>query len=450
MEPPHREEPTQETAQQLVNPNQIIVADLSEWHYRPQCSQVAVDPVLGRIMFPVNNLPQEVTVLYYYGFSANIGGGAYQRPVLQPSTFALYSVSQSTQDGTHATIQDAFTAWKQDQQNAQLPNAIIEITDSRIYTEHINITLAEGEYLTIRAANGQRPEIRLIDWQENRSDSLRVKGAARSRFTLDGLLITGRAVQIEGTLTGVHLRHCTLVPGWGLQGDCEPKNPAKPSLELFQCGDCVTIEHCIIGAILVYENEAQNDPLRITISDSIVDATSTERSALSQPIDHLAYAVMSILRCTIFGQVRVHAIQLAENSIFTGLVTVARRQWGCMRFCSIVLGSRTPRRYHCQPDLVKQTAEQEVKHVTNKQAGAAYVQREIDRVHPHFNSTRYGKATYAQLAQDCADEIKSGADDQSEMGVFHDLFQPQRETNLCTRLDEYTPAGMETGIIYVN
>ncbi len=167
-------------------------------------------------------------------------------------------------------------------------------------------------------------------------------------------------------------------------------------------------------------------------------------------MDDIAYADVRILRCTVFGQVRVHALQLAENSIFTGEIHVARRQLGCMRFCSIVPGSRTPRRYHCQPDLVKQAAEKVAQSMTDAQAEAALIQLELDRVRPHFNSTRYGTATYCQLARDCAVEIKSGADDQSEMGVFHDLFQPQRETNLRTRLDEYTPAGMETGIIYIN
>jgi hypothetical protein len=50
----------------------------------------------------------------------------------------------------------------------------------------------------------------------------------------------------------------------------------------------------------------------------------------------------------------------------------------------------------------------------------------------------------------CADDIKRGADDQSEMGAYHDLFQPQREANLRARLDEYTPAGMDVGIIFVS
>ena len=69
---------------------------------------------------------------------------------------------------------------------------------------------------------------------------------------------------------------------------------------------------------------------------------------------------------------------------------------------------------------------------------------------PQFNSTRYGTPTYCQLSEACAEEIKRGAEDESEMGVFHDLYQPQRTANLRARLDEYSPAGMEAGIIYVS
>jgi hypothetical protein len=54
------------------------------------------------------------------------------------------------------------------------------------------------------------------------------------------------------------------------------------------------------------------------------------------------------------------------------------------------------------------------------------------------------------LAYTCAEEIKRGADDESEMGIFHDLYQPQRAANLRARLNEYTPAGMEAGIIYAS
>jgi hypothetical protein len=36
------------------------------------------------------------------------------------------------------------------------------------------------------------------------------------------------------------------------------------------------------------------------------------------------------------------------------------------------------------------------------------------------------------------------------MGVFHDLYQPQRLDNLAVRLSEFTPAGVDAGVIIVN
>jgi hypothetical protein len=34
------------------------------------------------------------------------------------------------------------------------------------------------------------------------------------------------------------------------------------------------------------------------------------------------------------------------------------------------------------------------------------------------------------------------------MGAFYDLFQPQREANLLARLEEFTPAEMDVGILH--
>jgi len=90
------------------------------------------------------------------------------------------------------------------------------------------------------------------------------------------------------------------------------------------------------------------------------------------------------------------------------------------------------------------------RYVRARQLPAAEEQRDIEaetlRVRPRYESRRYGNPRYARLARHCADEIRRGADDESEMGVYHDLFQPQREANLRARLDEYTPAGMTVGL----
>lgn len=63
--------------------------------------------------------------------------------------------------------------------------------------------------------------------------------------------------------------------------------------------------------------------------------------------------MLTILRTTVFGQVLVHAFALAEDAIFTDCVCAARRQLGCMRFCYVSAGCRTPRRFRCQPDVVE-------------------------------------------------------------------------------------------------
>jgi hypothetical protein len=43
-----------------------------------------------------------------------------------------------------------------------------------------------------------------------------------------------------------------------------------------------------------------------------------------------------------------------------------------------------------------------------------------------------------------------GADDEAEMGAFHDLFEPQRVANLRDSLQDYLRFGMQAGIFYAS
>lgn len=446
--------------------SQIIPADLSNWSYVPPRDHVAVDPALGRFMFPPKQLPKRgVWVSCHYGFSADMGGGEYTRPLGEASGARLIRVEgqeelrlalqwwqrQTSVDGSFSAHPD------------QPQHAVIEISDSGVYVLPVNIFLAAGHTLQIRAAQRMRPLLRLLDWQTDRPDNLSVEGGAGSRFTLDGVVVAGRGVQIEGELASFAVRHATLVPGWSLQENCEPRRPAEPSIELINSNACVVIEHSIVGSIQVNNDEVMTDPVRIRVSDSILDATGAhceglECEAVGAAGLARAHATLRIERSTVIGRVMVHAIELAENSIFVGSVSVARRQIGCMRFCYVSPCSRTPRRFNCQPDRVQQAIAERIRDdakAANLPLPAdaevfAAQQREAVRVRPQFNSLRYGTPVYCQLACDCADEIARGADDESEMGVFHDLFQPQRLANLRARIDEYTPAGMEAGIVIAN
>lgn len=428
-----------------VPPDRIVAADLSNWTYRPAPGKVAVDPQLGRIVFPQGVVRRQgVWVTYHYGFSADIGGGEYDRLLSEHPGSKLYLVGEGED---YKRINDALKQWQTDQPQY----AVIEITDSGVYVEPISITLNLNQTLQLRAANRKRPVIRLLDWQTDLPDNLSVTGNSGSRFILDGLLITGRGVQFEGGISSANIRHSTLVPGWGLHCDCEPRHPIEPSIELLDAPDCLTVEHSIIGTIEVSRAQTEADPIQIHISDSILDATGSDRMALGATDGLCAYASLRTLRSTVIGFIETHAIELGEDSIFFGKVRAGRRQQGCIRFCYVPHGSRTPRRYECQPDLVEQAIlDLYQKGSLSPEDRDAMLAGERLRVEPEFNSLRYGTPAYCQLANACAKEIKRGADDESEMGVFHDLFQPQRAANLCTRLNDYTPAGTDVGIIFAS
>jgi hypothetical protein len=97
-----------------------------------------------------------------------------------------------------------------------------------------------------------------------------------------------------------------------------------------------------------------------------------------------------------------------------------------VRFSYVPPGSETPRRYRCVPDKDHPSAV------------------------PHFTSLRYGDPGYGQLRPATDKAIRQEASDEGEMGVLHPLFQPQRETNLRVRLDEYLRFGLHAAVFYAS
>ncbi|MFD7178503.1 hypothetical protein ACFV90_00585 [Streptomyces sp. NPDC059904] len=414
-----------------VPPSDIVVTDLSDWRYRPKRGQVAVDPELGRIAFGARSAPRQgVWVDYHYASGADMGGGEYERPdrVDRPDA-AFYRVGPGQ---PYRQIMDAYRAWRDDRRADRTgPDGIIEITHSGAYQEQLDFDLDPGDRLELRAAEGTRPVMRLLDWYSNRPDALNIRAVdddcaphERPRIVLDGLLVAGRGINVTGPMGAVVLRHTTLVPGWSLEPACEPHSPDEPSIVLERTTACLQIEHSILGTIEVIGDEVGEDPLDIHLRDSILDATGHDREALSAPDCRLAHAVLHAHRTTVIGEVHTHAVEIAENSVFTGRLQVARRGVGCLRYSYVPTGSRTPRRHRCRPDLTP-------------------------GVQPLFAAVRYGTPWYGQLADGCPEELRRGADDGAEMGAFHDLYRPQREDGLRARLAEYTPAGTDAGIFFV-
>lgn len=410
----------------------IVAADLSDWSQVPRRGQVAVDPVLGRIAFPARSAPDSgVRVSYHHAFSAPMGGGEY--PVAAAGVgpdAALYRVGPGEE---FERLMDAVARWYEEKRaHPARREAVIELVGSVAFQEQIEIRLDHGDRLTVRAAPGSRPVLRLLDWYANRPDALRFIGTGRGpgplpSVRLAGLLVTGRSVRVQGPVGRVDISHCTLVPGWSLGEDCCCEHPGEPSLELVRTPACLEVRHSIIGAVVVEADEACTGPNRIFLADSVLDATSPGLTALGGPEDGCAYAEFSARRTTVIGSVRTHEVGLVEDCLLDGPVHVSVRQRGCIRFSYLPPGSKTPAPFHCEPAASGEPA----------------------RVVPRFTSTRYGTPGYGQLSAACAREIRRGAEDGSELGAFHDLFLPQREDGLRGRLAQYTPAGASSGVLFV-
>jgi hypothetical protein len=149
---------------------------------------------------------------------------------------------------------------------------------------------------------------------------------------------------------------------------------------------------------------------------------------------------LTLENATVFGKIYVKELTLGSNTIFTEAIRSERRQAGCVRFSYVADGSRTPRRYRCQPDTALEAlAEDDVLGQERTRA----------RLAPTFSTRLYGQPAYAQLGPHTAAEIGTGADNGAEMGVFNRRMQPQRLANLRTRLGEYLPFGLEAAIIFV-
>jgi hypothetical protein len=418
----------------------IICKDLSAWAEVPP-KMVGVDVRSGRFCFgsayPFK--PAALLVDACHGFSADIAGGPYARAsetAAVPTGEVVLNVAATDPTAQFQTIEDAVTHWQ-----SQPPADVqIVVRDSATYTpvggtlELSRSGLSDPVKLTLAAGDRQRPLI---------VGDIDVNATKLAELTFDGLLVSG-ALSVAGPVEALTLTDCTLVPGIVLDESGVPTQPAVASLTCDAPSDAraVSIARCITGPLAI---AAESNHLVLT--DGILDAPaqpgdpSAPRVALAGDAAGKNPGPEATLeRMTVFGSVYVRQLTLASECIFVdGTVRAQRRQIGCVRFSSLVReGSRTPRRYRCQPDLVRQAA-----------ADPAAADEAERRVRPEFADVHYGQPAYAQLAVCCAPEIRQGADAGAEMGAFQLLLQPYRETNLRVRLTEYLPVGLEPGIVHV-
>ena len=427
---------------------EVRICDLSDdpaspgtWAHAPLPgdAHVAVDPVLGRVAFAVAPAAGETRLAtFHYGAALSVGGGGYERVPGIVGFDNVHLVSAG------ASLAAALAA-------AGGSGGAIHITDSYRYAMPPSISVttpapaAPDPSMAIIAANRARPLL-------VRNGALKLAMQPDTTVVLDGVVVAGGPLVIEESADTrprtLVLRHCTLVPGVTRTAGGAPGSPGAASLIVLHPFTTVTFDHCIVGPIVAVEGAT------VTINDSVIDASDETAIAFAgrakvggglrtvttaadrQTGDGLvAGGHLTLEACTVIGTMHAERFDVSNSLMLAARtgpadpwpapVWAQRRQVGCIRFSFVPAGSRTPRRFSC---------------VSADTAGPAIV--------AHLTSRRYGDPAYGQLQRSTPDEIRMGASDESEMGVTHELYAPQRESNLRLRMDEYLRFGLEAGFFY--
>jgi hypothetical protein len=415
----------------------IVVSDLSDWGDEPDYGQVAIDPQTGRIAFPAAEEPEEgIWVRYHYLDVGPIGAGD-AAPVTDPFGAHLIKVAVDSADKTVlSSVAAAIDTWLAAARKNGPTHCVIEILDSSVYEEDFDIRIGAGLRLDIRVAAGQHPVLRSVDEQHNRPKRVRIEGysvegkSEAAQLSLTGLTIAEHALELKGEFGAVVLDHCTIVP----ERDDADRQHVAIAITAMPCP--ITITYSIIGEIRINTPEVGHDPIPLSISGSIIDGGHHGRHAVLGAEDRPAYAALSLQRCTVLGDIGVFETTVAQDSIITGRFFSRRRQTGEIRFCYLPETSHVPRRTGCQPDgvLAKAAADQRI--------------GELARVRPRLDSNDFGSPGYGRLALDAATEITHGAEDDGEMGAFHDLWLTRSIDDMTTRLAEFTPIGVDLDIVF--
>ena len=319
---------------------------------------------------------------------------------------------------------------------------------------------------------------------ESETDPFHVVGPPPKSDEIGGCGCDEDDVPVEQDEPRVDIHRCTIFAdfgGCGCHGAKRRMN--RDALEVRLSAGRLTIDRSILGPVDVRSpvdacgQAGSSEPcpvehVALVVQDSILDADPYDRCDCERQDEHSrpspvlyggccrqAHARARIVRSTLCGDVRLVGLSEAEDSLFLGGVHVERRHEGWMRFCYVealhkaatqtarrdfaVL--RTPVRFKCQPESAG-VQESGSCPVTGRPLRAA------DRpdLRPKFVSRGLGRPGYLQLAHDAPIEILRGAEDESELGAFHDEFFPQRDAALRARLEEFTASEMSSAVIYAD
>jgi hypothetical protein len=414
--------------------------------------ELGIDPELGRFALadedPILTTPllgdppfssHGLSVDYVEAFSGRVGARTFDRR-LETASVPTLLVSQSGDAASlaapdlpnnrlHSSLASALAV--------AVDNDVIEIIDSATYSASSEIVFNNPvvRKLTIRAAEGQRPCLSFYTgFSVPTTNSIRVRSPLDT-LELNGLFISGGPIDIESNVKQLNLVGCTLDPlsstgGWSLRGSDSDLNHQA---EYFLC-------RTITGGLRI---GAGID--RLVVADSIVDQQNSiaigEVSLLSSPPPPLSPPVelpttrttsnvLQLERVTVLGRIECDVLQASE-CLLNDLTVVDDQQAGCIRFSRWERGSILPRRFQCVP--------------TEAQARDCPPNRRC--LPAQFNSLRFGRPDYAQLAAIRQPEILSASEAGAEVGAFASDLNQIRLANMQVKLREFMPVSLTAVVI---
>jgi hypothetical protein len=393
--------------------------------------ELGIDPELGRFALPAQDpaIGQGgLSVDYVEAFSDRVGALGFEKP----NGLATRLVSQSGDVESltalpgapvHSSLTDAIAKAKDGE--------VIEIVDSATYAAPAGVNIASLQNLTIRAV-GQRPCLTFYSAPNTPAPASFTVAAPMSRLILSGLLVSGGPLRIKSLVRELCLTACTLDPRTAVVGSLFATGAGSTEGAHYFLGRSIT------GGLRIGAGVAQ-----LTVADSIIDqqhgsaiAGVSDLSSPPGPLHsppHVPAPVAGIVqleRVTVLGLILCEVLSASE-CLLNDVALVQDQQSGCVRFTCFERGSVLPRRYQCVPS----------------ESQTAACSERWRRLSPVFNSRRFGRPDYAQLAAACPSEILRASEAGAEVGAFAAALNTIRLGNLRTKLQEFMPVGMSALIV---
>lgn len=430
----------------------------------------AVDPVTGRIVVaepaPGANDVAEVRVAYGTGLGRAVGAGAADRgdpgqpfeirdgggavdlvwvvDATQPAGGSAETASRTVPTLAEA-LAEAAAAGAGRRSFVVLARCDIEGAPAGAT---IDVTLPTGSEIHVVAAQwrpplpvpGADPDAALRGFVIRRGRRYTIDAPVRvlrgtgpaaapaGRLVLDGLELTQGLRLAVRSVEAVDLRYVTLrAPG---------------AIALRATGTLTAVRLTIDSSLCGPVRLGTAGPVtgRIDVCDSVLGTDGATGEALTAP--ELA---TTLCNTTVLGPSSLRELT-ATNVIFGAPVTVTRRQSGCVRYSFVPdgpNGSAVPRTFRCQPALaLAEAARIKGAPLTADEQTAARLS-----VQPVFADVAADEPTYAMLHQLCPDAIRSGGEEDVEMGAFARAASGIAVANLVALFDDYLPIALEAGVI---